>query len=498
MKRGKPRIGRDPIGIGGSSKKPRIIFKINNCLLLRAKLMVERLSGRRRQDFMGRRKTTEEFIIEMHEIYGDWYDCSKIDYVRAKEEVTVICPVHGPFKRRPEQLLLNNGCQKCSGKHRRTNEEFISEISEIHNNKYDCSLVNFKGVKHNVDIICPVHGRVSMLAQSLLRGNGCRHCGDISTGENQRKSTEKFISDSIEIHGIGDYDYSSVDYQGAHEYVQIRCVKHDYTWPIIPSNHLKGAGCPICGNEKNAKKFSKTTEQFIEESEAIHKGAFVYTEVEYINSKTNVWIYCLKHKKWFSQLPYTHLSGSGCDECGNEKISEKLSSNTEEFISKAKIIHGDCYGYAETVYVNAYTPVLIWCKHHRKLFPQLPASHLKGHGCWDCGVESHSGENHYQYIDGKSAERDKERHSPEYLKWAKSVKKDKVQCECCGDPFEEWNVSCAHHLNAWNSCPEQRYDTDNGVALCQSCHLLFHSIYGRGKNTKEQYLQFESLKDVLM
>lgn len=57
----------------------------------------------------------------------------------------------------------------------------------------------------------------------------------------------------------------------------------------------------------------------------------------------------------------------------------------------------------------------------------------------------------------------------------------------------------AHHLNGWNWCEEGRYDVDNGVTLCESCHLDFHNKYGYGNNTEAQFEQYykevEALKD---
>jgi hypothetical protein len=51
----------------------------------------------------------------------------------------------------------------------------------------------------------------------------------------------------------------------------------------------------------------------------------------------------------------------------------------------------------------------------------------------------------------------------------------------------------AHHLNSWKHFPEQRFDVNNLVTLCDPCHREFHKIYGNGKatpNTREQYLEF--------
>ena len=41
--------------------------------------------------------TTESFIAEVEEIYGDRYDYSKVDYKNRDHRVTVVCPIHGDF-----------------------------------------------------------------------------------------------------------------------------------------------------------------------------------------------------------------------------------------------------------------------------------------------------------------------------------------------------------------------------------------------------------------
>lgn len=56
---------------------------------------------------------------------------------------------------------------------------------------------------------------------------------------------------------------------------------------------------------------------------------------------------------------------------------------TTEFISKARLVHGDKYDYSQTEYVNNRTQVLIICPTHGK-FWQNPKSHIQGHGCSKC------------------------------------------------------------------------------------------------------------------
>lgn len=58
-------------------------------------------------------------------------------------------------------------------------------------------------------------------------------------------------------------------------------------------------------------------------------------------------------------------------------------TRAEDFIAKATVFHGNRYGYAQTVFVNWKTPVVIECPIHGP-FRQWPETHLRGAGCKRC------------------------------------------------------------------------------------------------------------------
>lgn len=55
----------------------------------------------------------------------------------------------------------------------------------------------------------------------------------------------------------------------------------------------------------------------------------------------------------------------------------------QNFIEKAKKVHGNKYDYSKVNYINNDTKIKIICPTHG-IFEQAPTNHLKGHGCPFC------------------------------------------------------------------------------------------------------------------
>lgn len=101
-------------------------------------------------------------------------------------------------------------------------------------------------------------------------------------------------------------------------------------------------------------------------------------------------IICPEHGE-FWQSPKQHLQSVwGCVECAKVKYN-KLRSNKDEFIQRAREIHGDLFSYSEVEYINANTRVKIWCKNCGEYFMQKPQFHLYGQGCIRCVNKAQTG-----------------------------------------------------------------------------------------------------------
>ena len=99
----------------------------------------------------------------------------------------------------------------------------------------------------------------------------------------------------------------------------------------------------------------------------------------------------------------------------------------------------------------------------------------------------HSGENNSNWNPNKTdEEREDIRIYSKYLDFVQRVlARDNYTCQCCGKKSEgDMEV---HHLDGYNWCKEKRTDDTNAITLCTVCHANFHSKYGKGNNTKEQY-----------
>jgi hypothetical protein len=257
---------------------------------------------------------------------------------------------------------------------------FIEKAIKIHGNKYDYSKVKYINTSTNVIIICDDHDEFLQSPEKHLIGQGCKKCGRKIAGEKTRKTNDSFIQRALEIHGTK-YDYSHVEYVETYTPVIIICVDHGQ-FSQKPRNHLRGKGCEKCGKESASNKLRSTTDEFIQKATLIHGTRYDYTKVEYINLETPIIIICSKHGQ-FPQTPCTHLAKSGCTKCAREECVIKFRSNTNDFIQRAKAIHGDTYDYSKVEYVDLRTKIVILCKIHGK-FLQSPDNHLAGSKCTKC------------------------------------------------------------------------------------------------------------------
>lgn len=195
------------------------------------------------------------------------------------------------------------------------------------------------------------------------------------------KTTEIFINESMETHGTK-YDYSQAIYENSHKKVIILCSFHG-KFKQTPDAHIRGNGCPKCGTERTFKKRRHTTEEFIKKSKEIHGDKYGYHKTVYINYMTKVKIFCNIHKIFFEQIPANHLRGHGCEKCANQKRIKKRTLNTNEFIKRARAVHGNEYDYSLVKYKSAKTKIKIKCLIHG-IFEQTPTSHLTGSKCNEC------------------------------------------------------------------------------------------------------------------
>ena len=317
------------------------------------------------------------FIEKAREAHGDQYDYSQIDYVDMSTKVNIICPVHGVFSQTPNSHVTEKrNCPKCSFEIRAkklsgNSDDFIRRAKETHGDKYDYSEVNYVNSHTKVTIGCPIHGKFEQTPNNHYT-QGCLLCGG-----KVKLTTEQFIEKVRQVHGDV-YDYSEVEYVNAKTPVKIICKKHG-PWYPIPGNFTNGAGCYSCQT-----KIIVDTAEFIERAKATHGDLYDYSESNYIDSRTKVTIICKKHGK-FDQVTSEHIRGRGCKECGVDSVSVLNKLTTQEFIEKAKAVHGDLYDYSEVEYTYAVVNIKIICKKHG-VFYQRPTAHLNGRGCQVCSA----------------------------------------------------------------------------------------------------------------
>jgi hypothetical protein len=167
------------------------------------------------------------------------------EYKNAQTKIEISCLIHGKFYQTPAaHIYQRQGCPKCKGKHK-SNNDIIKEFKNVHGEKYNYSLVKYKGVDHKVKIICPEHGEFEQAPRNHRKGHGCQKCAEYQAHLRNKKEASTFFRECIEKHN-GFFDYSISNYVNEKTPIKVVCPIHG-EFKTIPFNHLhKGTGCPKC------------------------------------------------------------------------------------------------------------------------------------------------------------------------------------------------------------------------------------------------------------
>lgn len=337
--------------------------------------------------------TTQEFVARAREVHGDRYDYSLTLYISTKTKVVIGCPEHGDFEQVPNRHLSDGrGCPQCTqarvaDKARLTTEEFVERAQEVHEGAYDYSMTTYTGARAKVRITCPEHGPFDVTATSHInKAVGCPECTRRRVSASMRTNPDEWLARLRSVLGEDRYDYRETKYVDRTTDVRVFCKEHG-PFTRKPHRLISGTGCSECRRTSSQKAGGRsvrwTTEQFVGRAREIYGDRYDYSQVDYSTAWTKVTIVCAVHGP-FQKAPVEHIHrGRGCAKCAHHDRARRSMQSTEDWVAKAKEVHGNAYGYSASEYNGAKVPVTVIC-HTHGAFMTHPEAHLRGSGCARC------------------------------------------------------------------------------------------------------------------
>lgn len=280
---------------------------------------------------------------------------------------------------------------------KKNREEFIEESKIVHGDLYDYSNVVYKSSKEKVIIVCSLHGQFQQTPQShILQKAGCPKCSYNDRNKSRRLTQEEYLKRVKDINC--EIDLSKAVFKHSDIKVTLGCHKIDkfgkeHGWyDQLPQDTFNGHGCPKCGKERTAKSHERSYVDIIKLCKEVHPEDDHSLIKDRINSSEKITPICKKHGKYEVYLGDYLNKGTGCPECYNEMRHFVLLSTKEEFVEKARKIHGDKIGFNKVIYDGNKTLVNLKCnvdESHGE-FEREPCRILAGYGCPKCNPSNTS------------------------------------------------------------------------------------------------------------
>lgn len=213
-------------------------------------------------------------------------------------------------------------------------------------------------------------------------------------------------------------------------------------------------------------------------------------ESEYKNANTPLKYRCLCGN--VAKIRFSCFQkGQRCSQCKSQKVAEKKRLS---FNQVKKVFDERGVELLSTEYKGGKDKLKYICPKCGEVAYMTFCNFKRGYGCANCKKVQFSGANNPNY---NSALTDYDRkglgrYEESYKAFRRSVFARDKKCIVCGSTKNE----IVHHLDGYSNNPDKRTDVNNAVTLCEKCHKEFHSLYGYGRNTKEQFDNFLKMKEM--
>jgi very-short-patch-repair endonuclease len=133
--------------------------------------------------------TYDQFIEKYPGTYEKWDG-----YKRGSDKIKIFCNEHGEYMQLMASRINGHRCQQCyfntqRGNFRIDTDVYLQDFKEVHSERYDYSLVKFRGAENKIEIICKKHGSFWQSANVHREGHGCPECANEESSI--RNSTEE-------------------------------------------------------------------------------------------------------------------------------------------------------------------------------------------------------------------------------------------------------------------------------------------------------------------
>lgn len=208
-----------------------------------------------------RKKTHEEFIKEIEELpeIEEYQFLEEYDGAHKKIEV-IHHECNNKYKVTPNKFKQGRRCPECAGTRKKTNEEFLAEISGLPRREEYTFLEPYQTNNRHVKVVHKCGYEYEVTPIKFLRGARCPKCAGTLL-----KTTEEFKKEVQEL-GYNRYELVS---EYTNDGTKVEILHHDCgrKYKVTPSGFISGNRCSKC-HKDNMRK-TKSKEEFAKDFEAL-------------------------------------------------------------------------------------------------------------------------------------------------------------------------------------------------------------------------------------